>query len=71
MIVPAAEFIEIAVDQVKQLPKAQLAGQLEELGDALGQGTSPDLRLGYQIGLQTARVVLQGLQPAMDAKFSL
>jgi hypothetical protein len=65
---PAVMFIESAIDSLKSADSQMLASQAKELnslGDARAQqvgasGITPDLLAGYQIGLQTARMVLCG-----------
>ena len=66
MQIPAAQFIESAADSIKSLDAFVAAGQTKELASfgavrakALGaSGLSDDFVLGYQLGLQTARVVI-------------
>lgn len=61
MLAPNAEQIETAAEQIKQ---GQLSGfirdsQRKELHSAVG-AVSDDFVRGYELGVQTARVVLQG-----------
>ena len=66
MQAPPAELIETAADQLPDVPTFIRRDQLSELisfGDqraiALGAtGVSPDFSKGYELGLQTARVML-------------
>jgi hypothetical protein len=72
MIVPAAMFIEIASDQVQKLDRAQLLDQLKELGSAIGPARATEqIQAGYLLGLQTARVLLQGMPAAVFNKVSI
>jgi hypothetical protein len=54
MQIPAAGFIEIAVDQLKKIPESQIQAQLAELHEVHGSS----LDTGYNLGLQVARVML-------------
>jgi len=68
MLSPNAENIETASDQLKgkQIPDFISKSQLKELGSygdvraqSLGaSGLSKDFQAGYELGLQTARVVI-------------
>lgn len=75
MIVPAAMFIEMAVDQLKS--SATFAGQewvredqQKELFSAV-PNISDDFKAGYELGLQTARVLLSGMPAAVLNKVSI
>ena len=60
MLVPADSQIESAVDSLKQLTQDRpslVAAQSQELHEALG-AQSEDFIKGYNLGLQTARVIL-------------
>lgn len=65
---PPVMFIESAVDTFKSLPDWIRQSQQRELtsfGDVRAQefganGLSNDFRKGYELGLQTARVVIMG-----------
>jgi hypothetical protein len=54
MIIPAAMFIESAVDDLKRVDSRWLADQLKELHEAVGDKPQ-DFQDGYQLGVQTAR----------------
>jgi len=70
MQVPAAMFVESALDGMKSVPLKVLADQVQELRTAMGQATcdrlnvsyplSPDFVSAYNLGLQVARVMIQG-----------
>lgn len=67
MIIPAAMFIEMAVDQLKDPAyvgknAAWLADQLRELDCAypMACDKADTFGAGYQLGLATARVILAG-----------
>ena len=68
MLSPAAMFIESAVDNFKTVPEWLRKSQLSELqsfGDKRAQdfgasGLSDDFKKGYELGLQTARVIIAG-----------
>lgn len=57
MQVPAAMFIESAKEMVDKLDPAVRADQRKELHVAVGH-KSDDFAAGYELGLQTGRVVL-------------
>ena len=57
MLIPAAMFIESAIDTLKNVPAADLADQLHELHEAVGDKPQ-DFQNGYQLGIQTARVLV-------------
>lgn len=81
MISPAAMFIEMGADQLKKgaLPEWLAESQRKELrsfGDYRAQqlgatGLSKDFQLGYELGLATLRVVLQGNPAAVQAGVDL
>jgi hypothetical protein len=66
MQIPAVMFIESAADSIPNLDRAARGDQQEELtsfGDVRAQaigasGLSKDFRAGYELGLQTARVII-------------
>lgn len=60
-VVPAAMFIEAAVDSLKDAKMAMLVDQRKELHEAIGE-VSIAYQQGYELGLQTARVCL-ALEP--------
>lgn len=64
MIVPNAEMIEAANDQLTKMDVGQLAHQRVELVNAVG-AVGHDFMLGYELGLQTARVFLEGYPAAL------
>lgn len=59
MVVPAAMDIEMAVDSLPKIDERVLADQARELHCAVGD-TTPDFVGGYQLGIQTARLMLAG-----------
>jgi hypothetical protein len=75
MIVPAAMMIEAAIDQL-QSPTAfsaeawVLPDQRKELHSAV-PNASEDFKSGYELGVQTARVLLSGLPAAVLNKVSI
>jgi len=71
MLIPAAMFIETALDQVKTLVDAVRADQLKELHTAIGAQATEEVAAGYLLGLQTARVVLSGMPAAIQNKVSI
>lgn len=58
MNVPAATFIEMAVEELKTLDQKQLEDQSRELDSALGKPATQENIYFYSLGLQTARVLL-------------
>jgi|FreactTroBogLake_1042271.scaffolds.fasta_scaffold02908_1 hypothetical protein len=66
MQIPAAMFIESAVDSVKAITDFQRRAQLSELHEVGDQalkgmgasGINDDVAAGYLLGLQTARVMI-------------
>lgn len=70
MLSPAAMHIEAAVDSLKNVPDWLRGSQLKELISALGFTTAQKIGLpfplteetkkAYELGLQTARIVLSG-----------
>ena len=66
MIIPDAESIEGAADDLKTVDPKWLADQQTELSSfgpgraiALGaSGLSGDFRIGYELGIQTARLMV-------------
>jgi hypothetical protein len=71
MIIPSAEMIEQALDQVAELDAAHHDKQLNELGEALGEHATSDIQVGYLLGVQTARVLLAGMPAAIIAKVQI
>lgn len=69
MQIPAAMMIESAKDMVPKLDPAVRAKQQRELHVAVGE-ESPDFVRGYEIGLQTARVMLMTNPKAIQAGVS-
>jgi hypothetical protein len=69
-MIPAAENVEGAADSLRTLPDRVKQDQRKELLEAIGQDTAGKLGLswpvseeavtGYQLGLQTARMILAG-----------
>jgi hypothetical protein len=61
MLEPAAMFIESAIDMLKDgsVPDVVRATQVKELQFATGNH-DPRFAQGYELGLQTARVILAG-----------
>ena len=57
MVIPAAMQIESAIDTLKTVETDYLADQLKELHSAVGD-KSDDFQAGYQLGLETARVMI-------------
>jgi hypothetical protein len=61
MVIPAAAFIEEAADVLKRLHATEadaLLDQRKELHVANVGPDTEDFRQGYELGLQTARVIL-------------
>lgn len=58
MMVPSAEFIESASDDLKKVDAAVLADQQRELYEATGKEDA-NLVEGYNLGLQVARLMIQ------------
>jgi len=75
MIAPAAMTIESAIDQLKS-PTAfvghewVLPAQQKELASAVPQASN-DFKAGYELGIQTARVLLSGMPAAVFNKVSI
>lgn len=67
---PNAEDIERACDDLKSLSDFMKKSQMKELTSAMGASTleklgstfplTEDFRKGYELGLQTCRIVLRG-----------
>jgi hypothetical protein len=76
---PAAMFIEAAAEGLKNVPAWLRESQLKELhsfGDARAQalgatGVSEDFKKGYELGLQTGRVLLATLPAAAGANIEI
>lgn len=66
MNVPPAGLIEAARDALERLSEGQKADQRRELVFALG-GPSEEFIAGYQLGLQTMRVMIAELMPGAKA----
>lgn len=64
MTIPNAEMIEAANDQLSKIDAAHMQQQRAELHSAVGDA-SQDFILGYELGLQTARVFLEGYPAAL------
>ena len=64
--VPAAMFIESAVDMLKEADPRTMQDQRKELHVAVGD-KSEDFIQGYELGLQTARVCVM-LTPSRGTK---
>jgi hypothetical protein len=61
MLIPAAMFIESAVDMLAEVPRANLDRQGKELYSALGDKmNSYTPQQAYNLGLQTARIIILG-----------
>lgn len=56
--VPAAMFIESAIDMLKTVETPMLLDQRKELHVAVGDRATKEFADGYELGLQTARVCL-------------
>lgn len=75
MIVPAAMMIETAIDQLKDptyvdANREFLDKQIKEL-DSVLPGQPEPFHVGYQLGIQTARVLLSGMPSAVFNKVSI
>ena len=75
MIAPAAMMIESAIDQLKSSTaflghEWVLPAQQKELALAVPQASS-DFKAGYELGIQTARVLLSGMPAAVINKVSI
>lgn len=66
MNVPPAGLIEAARDALGRLSEGQKADQRRELVFALA-GPSEEFIAGYQLGLQTMRVMIAELMPGAKA----
>jgi hypothetical protein len=79
MISPAAMFIEIAANSLKEVPELLAHAQRKELysfGDVRAKRIgatelNTDFILGYELGLATMRVLLKGNQAAAQAGVDL
>jgi hypothetical protein len=61
MLIPAAMFIESAVDMLKDVSQEHLDDQTKELESALGAHLSEYTpQAAYNLGLQTARIIILG-----------
>jgi hypothetical protein len=58
MIIPADSTIEEAVDSLKQLNQSIRDEQRRQLRAALGIRASEEFENGYELGLQTARMLV-------------
>lgn len=70
MIIPAAIQIEAARDQLLNVDPAALLDQRKELHEAVG-ATGTQFKSGYELGLQTARVILKTMPKAIAAGVEL
>ena len=72
MIIPAAMFIESAVDMLKDgaLTDEQREAQKKEFKFAIPDATDETVR-GYELGLQVMRILLMGNQKAVEAGVTL
>lgn len=70
MIIPAAEFIEAARDQIAKVSSGDLLDQRLELRAACSYAPEQFQR-GYELGLQTARVMLETMPAAVAAGVKL
>lgn len=75
MIVPAAMMIETAIDQLKdpafvEAHRTLFDDQIKELNSVL-PGQPVPFHVGYQLGIQTARVLLSGMPEAVFNKVSI
>jgi hypothetical protein len=59
MIIPNAETINEALDQLMQLPDGTTREQGKELRKAMNASFDESFVLGFNLGLQTGRVILQ------------
>ena len=79
MVSPAVMFIETAADSLKDRQPWLVASQLSELqsfGDERAEeigatGLTDDFKKGYELGLQTARVLLMGMPAAVLNKVEI
>jgi hypothetical protein len=66
MQIPAAEFIEAAQDMLPELDPSVRKDQRRELHVAIGEEPEDFVR-GYELGIQTARVLLMANPKAVAA----
>lgn len=59
MQIPPAGLIEAARDELGSVPEPLLLDQRKELHAATGAAMSSDFARGYELGLQTARVMIR------------
>lgn len=59
MQIPPAGLIEAAKDEVPTVASSVRADQRKELGVATGAAPGSDFAAGYELGLQTARVMIR------------
>ena len=70
MEIPSAMMIESAAEELNDVTQPNLDAQRKELESAMGD--QPDeFQAGYELGLQTARVMLQGDPKAVAAGVTL
>lgn len=75
MIAPSAMMIETAIDELKSSEtfvghEWVLAAQQKELASAV-PNASDDFKTGYELGIQTIRVLLSGMPAAVLNKISI
>lgn len=75
MIAPSAMMIEMAIDQLKSANAFAehewvLPAQQKELSSVV-LNASDDFKAGYELGVQTARVLLSGMPAAVFNKVSI
>lgn len=59
MQIPAAAMIDVAEDELEHCVDADTRlQQLAELEEHVGDRATPDFKAGYELGIQTARVML-------------
>jgi hypothetical protein len=75
MNIPSVSFIEMAIDSLKTLPedvRNQQTNELVMLGpervDRLGAHLGDDFEKGYELGIQTMRIMILLMAPGMDAR---
>jgi hypothetical protein len=70
-VIPAAMFIEMAVDMLKTMNPEQREYQLKEAKFAMGDIANDDWLKGYEVGLETMRALLAGNPTAVQAGVDL
>lgn len=79
MVIPGVGVIEEAADSLTRVAQSIREWQRKQLGSfgasraqSIGaSGLSEDFQVGYELGLETARVLLSGSPAAVMAKVSL